>query len=492
MASLTERISSLATAIGTQIKSVKADYAPYSGATKDFDVGIYSVIAKTLKTYDSGLNNWATTTMATSSINPRQIIKIGSTSGNSISNMALRLNPEASITSQIPIFFEIRTNNTPSANSKNFYLFQKLTTADIVTSSNDGTGIGTPIQISTQGESHSRPAIYIGNTSNQLIGLNHNNPSAFLDLRPNDSSSNTDFLINPTTKSSGNLIDLQIAGSSKFYVNSLGNFQSSGYGIVKEYFMIRDSSSSDEATIRFSKPYYGRLNFAIPIANSKAEVRYCAKGSTGGNGNLYFVVGSSETGDTGNNLVLGVAASRAFLTNASNYATGGTLHIGGYSWATDGVVRISGNANFSDTGKGVVQVDGAITFTSSLAVNNSYRGWTETGTVGENVAFGDILYLKFSDGKWWKAKADSYATTPGMRMALATITANNSGILLVKGNVRYDSWSLSDSRVYTSSATAGAITSTKPSTTGNQIQLVGIALTSTTLFFSPSIEVFTV
>lgn len=126
---------------------------------------------------------------------------------------------------------------------------------------------------------------------------------------------------------------------------------------------------------------------------------------------------------------------------------------------------------------------------NSLSTNQSYSGIIESGTVGESVAFGDVLYLKFSDGKWWKANASGYTTTPAARMALAAISANASGILLVEGYVRYDSWTLAANKAYLSAATSGAITTTQPSTTGNQIQVIGIGLTSTKLYFRPSYDV---
>lgn len=130
-----------------------------------------------------------------------------------------------------------------------------------------------------------------------------------------------------------------------------------------------------------------------------------------------------------------------------------------------------------------------ITLLNTLGSNQTYTGLIESGTVGENVVFGDVLYLKFSDGKWWKAKANSYTTTPAARMAMASISANASGVLLIEGNVRYDSWSFAANKVYLSAATYGAVTTTQPSTTGNQIQVIGIAKTSTTMYFRPSYDV---
>jgi hypothetical protein len=45
---------------------------------------------------------------------------------------------------------------------------------------------------------------------------------------------------------------------------------------------------------------------------------------------------------------------------------------------------------------------------------------------GENVAFGDVCYLK-SDGKLWIIDADAAASMPGIAMADATIAADATG-----------------------------------------------------------------
>jgi hypothetical protein len=74
-------------------------------------------------------------------------------------------------------------------------------------------------------------------------------------------------------------------------------------------------------------------------------------------------------------------------------------------------------------------------------------------------------------------------------MAMASISANATGILLIEGLVRYDSWSFAAANVWLSAATAGAITSTQPSTTGNQIQKIGCAFASTKLHFRPSFDI---
>ena len=74
-------------------------------------------------------------------------------------------------------------------------------------------------------------------------------------------------------------------------------------------------------------------------------------------------------------------------------------------------------------------------------------------------------------------------------MALDTISGNTSGTLLVQGYVRYDSWSFTSADIYLSEITAGIATSIQPSTSGNQIQRLGQAITSTKLYFKPSLDV---
>lgn len=108
-------------------------------------------------------------------------------------------------------------------------------------------------------------------------------------------------------------------------------------------------------------------------------------------------------------------------------------------------------------------------------------------TVGENVVRGDILYLK-SDGKYWKAKADAATTIPCVAIALGTINANNSGNVMFTGYLRDDTaynWTVGG-LLYVSKDTAGVITQTRPSATGNQVQIIGYAVTADIIFFNPN------
>ena len=127
-------------------------------------------------------------------------------------------------------------------------------------------------------------------------------------------------------------------------------------------------------------------------------------------------------------------------------------------------------------------------FSSSLSSDHTYEGETMTGTAGEALVFGDFIYYKWSDKKWWKASASTYATARTRAIAVATIAANSSGTILIKGVIRDDTWNWTAAEVWLST-TSGTGTSTMPSTTGNQIQFLGTALNADTMLFDPSQDV---
>lgn len=112
-------------------------------------------------------------------------------------------------------------------------------------------------------------------------------------------------------------------------------------------------------------------------------------------------------------------------------------------------------------------------------------GTTIAGTAGEGLAIGDVAYLK-SDGKWWKADADAQATADGLLgMATAAISTDASGVFLLHGLYRDDTWNWTvGGRLYVG-ATPGNPTQTAPSTTGQIQRIVGYALTADVACFCP-------
>ena len=134
-----------------------------------------------------------------------------------------------------------------------------------------------------------------------------------------------------------------------------------------------------------------------------------------------------------------------------------------------------------------VTVDGSkITIPKTLS-DHTGSGIVVTDTVGEAVAVGDLLYMK-SDGKWYKADADAATTMPAAGLAMEAKDADADCKILLFGFFRDDSWTWTVGGILYVSCTPGPPTQTAPSGTGDQVQVVGIAITATILLFNPSYE----
>ena len=151
-----------------------------------------------------------------------------------------------------------------------------------------------------------------------------------------------------------------------------------------------------------------------------------------------------------------------------------------------------------DTGaqgpQGIPGEDGVVDFSETLAGDLAYSGITVLITVGENVVHGDFLYKNLSDGKYYKAKADSVLTAPATRMALATaLTDTNCLCLCPTGVARNDTWNWTDDGtvlgLYLSSVIAGDLTESleSPPPVNSIAQIVAIPIASNAIeFLSPS------
>lgn len=142
------------------------------------------------------------------------------------------------------------------------------------------------------------------------------------------------------------------------------------------------------------------------------------------------------------------------------------------------------------TGALVFATAPVIDFTTALASDHTYSGNIDSQPVGESVTFGMLLYFNWTDKEWKIAKADASTTMPGLRIALESKADGQTCKMLVEGYIRDDvDFEFTGAMVYVSAATAGLMTSTAPSTAGNQVQRVGVAKSADILFFSPSIDV---
>ena len=128
----------------------------------------------------------------------------------------------------------------------------------------------------------------------------------------------------------------------------------------------------------------------------------------------------------------------------------------------------------------VEYVTSAITGTSTL----SYNKIIVNGTAGETLATGNILYLKASDSRWYKADNDDTSTFVDQELGIAQ-GAGTSGSSISGGVLTYglDSTqkSMTGGTFIFLSATAGA------TSTATTSQILGKAISATTMFFDQNL-----
>lgn len=126
-----------------------------------------------------------------------------------------------------------------------------------------------------------------------------------------------------------------------------------------------------------------------------------------------------------------------------------------------------------------------LTLDSALA-DNTYSGESFTGKAGEALARWDPCYQK-SDGKFWKVDADQATTMPAVVLATAAIEAEADGVLLKRGFARGDAWAGWTVPGFIYASDAGALTHTKPTGTGDIVQVLGWAYAAKVIFFDPQL-----
>lgn len=110
--------------------------------------------------------------------------------------------------------------------------------------------------------------------------------------------------------------------------------------------------------------------------------------------------------------------------------------------------------------------------------NNTYQGVVITGrNAGATIAQWDAVYLDAS-GTWQLADADGTGTFPCQGLAVAAYSSGNAATVLDDGVVRNDSWAWTIGAPVYLSTTAGGLTQTLPTTSGNKQQVIGYALTA--------------
>lgn len=90
-----------------------------------------------------------------------------------------------------------------------------------------------------------------------------------------------------------------------------------------------------------------------------------------------------------------------------------------------------------------------------------------------------------SDGNWIDAHADAAVDMPCKALALESGTGAGKKLLLW-GFARDETWTWTvGGPIYVSDTSTGSLTQTRPDTSGDQVQVVGYALTAKIIFFCP-------
>jgi hypothetical protein len=105
-------------------------------------------------------------------------------------------------------------------------------------------------------------------------------------------------------------------------------------------------------------------------------------------------------------------------------------------------------------------------------------------TAGENLSIGEVCRIN-SDGKFYKANATDFTGVPAIILVIENIPANSSGKALKLGYWRDDSKTYTIGKEIYLDIVAGQITQIIPSLTGNQVQILGMAITNHIIEFNP-------
>lgn len=129
-----------------------------------------------------------------------------------------------------------------------------------------------------------------------------------------------------------------------------------------------------------------------------------------------------------------------------------------------------------------------VNITSILTANNTWSGLTAILTAGEVLALGDIVHVLAADSEVYGADADLTTTMPAIAMATCATTNGNPFEFLLIGFMRFDTWTWTPGSLLYASITAGDMSHTAPVGAGDQVQVVGIAITANIVYFNPSFE----
>jgi lysophospholipase L1-like esterase len=173
-----------------------------------------------------------------------------------------------------------------------------------------------------------------------------------------------------------------------------------------------------------------------------------------------------------------------------------------------GTLPVANGGSGAATLTGILKGNGTSSFTAVTAPSGTLVGTSDTQTLSakttsESAALGtddtfegnqltglnnsggvtqwDAVYLNGSS-QWVLADANGSGTYPARGLVSATASTGNASSVITRGTVRNDAWSWTPGGQLYLSTTAGSLTQTAPSTSGDKVQQIGFALTADIIF----------
>ena len=117
-----------------------------------------------------------------------------------------------------------------------------------------------------------------------------------------------------------------------------------------------------------------------------------------------------------------------------------------------------------------------------------FSGLTSVEAAGAAIATYNLLYMDGTAKELLLADADAAGKAPAICMALDAGADGGKVPVLWQGRVRNSAWSWTEGGLIYLSDTPGALTQTPPATAGDIVQIVGVALSATEVWFNPQLN----
>lgn len=182
-----------------------------------------------------------------------------------------------------------------------------------------------------------------------------------------------------------------------------------------------------------------------------------------------------------------VASSSTFRVNF-NSANAGLIIDDTANTTTIGSDNGANYVTVTDTGVDIFDIRQA-RLIAAPTTDTTVSGTVITLTANENQVFGDVCYINAS-GEAQLGDASAIGTAVVSVMCTETVTANNPAKYLLMGIARRDAWSWTVGGVIylsTTGTSTNTLTQTKPTGTGDIIQIVGIATHADRMIFKPDL-----